>query len=148
MKKITCSILALVLFSLVSCKKPGSSSFSVNIGISVVNPQGEDLLNSVYTKDNITLSHIIDGKNVPYKYGDGDGIYKDGLHVLNIFPGSLKEPSITLIQFGTLKPDTIRREFSRGEHNVDIAKIWFNGELKYIDVPVKNSKERRFTVVK
>ena len=146
MKKLSYVFFVLILISLGSCQKQDEGSRSVNIGISVVNSQGQDLLNSVYTQDNVTLSHIIDGKIVPYKYKDGDGIYKDGLHVLNIFPGNNNDPNITLIQFGTSIPDTIRRQFKRGENYISIAKIWFNGELKYSDVPVE--KERRFTIVK
>ncbi len=148
MKRITCFLTALVLFNIISCKKPKGDSVLVDLKLSVVNAQGEDLLNSVYNTGNITLSHIIDGKNVPYVKNEADGIYKDGLYVLKVFPGNYNEPNITLIQFGTSKPDTIRRQFTRGDNYTFLTKIWFNGELKYSDVPVTNSKERRFTIVK
>ena len=147
MKTVTCSLMILVLCGLMSCKKQAGDSVSVDLDISVVNSQGQDLLNSVYTKDNIILSHLVDGKNVPYVKIPSDGIFKDGLHILKVFPYNTSQPSITLIQFGDTKPDTIRREFLRGENYIYCSKVWFNEELKYDDNKITN-KYRRFTIVK
>jgi hypothetical protein len=145
MKILFNSLLIIFLFSITSCKKEEGVAVDVGIEINVVNNEGKDLLNSVYTMNNIHLSHIVNGQAQPYN--QGGGIYT-GTHVLTLFPYDYNQPNVTLIQFGASKPDTIRREFLKGHGYVYCSKVWLNDTLKFDDSKQTNMTPRRFTIVK
>lgn len=146
MKLIKVCLFALFTLWSLSCKKSDGISVSTNIELNVVNAQGQDLLNSAYTKNDISIRHIINGQLViPLQEIT---IHKESLHVLTIFDSGSSEPNITLIQFGSSKPDTIRREILKGEGFVFCSKVWFNNELKFDDSNQTNLIKRRFTIVK
>ena len=146
MKILGYSLICTLLFCWASCKKNEGVFISTDVEISVVNSQGQDLLNSLYTKDNIIVSRLVNGQNLPYT--KEVIIRKENLHVLRLFASNTNEPNITLIQFGLLKPDTIRCEFLKSEGSIYCSKVWFNENLKFDDSKQTNLIERRFTIIK
>jgi len=156
MKAYIISLFSVLLLFGASCKKP-DAVVSPNIRIKVLNVQGQDLLNApvVYDKNNITVSHIINGQKETYselnanshkgfRFVDGGA----GLNILIVYPTVTNEDtSTTFIQFGTLPPDTIKCGFIRNGKSVYCNKVWLNGELKFSDIPRTNAP-RELTFVK
>lgn len=139
-------IILCIAVCLFSCKKEVGTFVSTNVQFNVVNSQGQDLLNSVFTKDNIQVTHLVNGEYV--KPSQQISIDKETLHVLTVFDKAGSEPNITIIQFGNSKPDTIRKELLITSNSVYCSKVWINGELKFDDSNQTNLIPRRFTLVK
>jgi hypothetical protein len=140
------SIIFCIAVCVFSCKKEIGTLVSTNVDFNVINAQGQDLLNSVFTKDNILVTHLVNGEYV--KPSQEIRIYKATLHVLTIYDKGNSEPNITLIQFGNSKPDTIRKELLKTNNSVFCSKVWINGELKFDDSKRTNSIRRLITLVK
>lgn len=147
MKIFILCLISIYLFCTFSCKKEKEGVVvDTAVRISVVNSQGQDLLNFLYNKSNITLNRIVNGQKVPYT--KEFTIHQENLHVLTLFPSDTIEPNLTLIQFGIAKPDTLRMEFLINSGSIYCSKVWFNGELKFDDSEHTNITERHFTIVK
>ena len=146
MKIVINPIILCIAVCLFSCKKEVGTFVSTNVQFNVVNSQGQDLLNTVFTKDNIQVTHLVNGEYV--KPSQQISIYKETLHVLTVFDKSGSKPNITLIQFGNSKPDTIRKELLLTDNSVYCTKVWINREFKFDDSKRTNQISRRFTLVK
>lgn len=157
MKAYIISLFSVLLLFGASCKKP-DAVVSIDIRIKVLNAQGQDILTApvVYDKNNIIVSHIINGQKEIYSEANANSHkgfrFMDGgagLNILLVYPTLTSEnTSTTLIQFGTLPPDTIKCEFTRNGNSTYCNKVWLNGELKFSDVPQTNTIPRELTLVK
>ncbi len=156
--KIIKALSLVIILCILSCKKDGWIHVDTIIEIQVKDTQGQDLLNSpaVYSENNITVTYITTGPTDqnPITRTKKFEIIKQptGLNILKVFPtfphrSSKDRQTITLIQFGTAKPDTLRSEFEINGGSVVGTKVWFNAVLK----AQKTSNadfSRSFTIVK
>lgn len=147
-------IVASTVLFILSCKKDGYVSISTDMKIQVMNNHGQDLLNNplIYDENNIRVTYIEDGQSQPNHSSRKFSIDRvNGLNALTVFPLVAKvnkETTITLIQFGTSKPDTIRCEYIIDGGSIYCAKVWFNETIKFNDNPVTNTKLRVFSIMK
>jgi hypothetical protein len=149
----------LLIILCLSCKKYGYVVISADVGIKVLNAQGQDLLNSpvIYDKNNIVVTLFKNGQAQQFNGSTDKGFLlgKDasGLKILKVFltlpnPVTKERSTVTLIQFGTAKPDTIRAEFEINGESTVCTKAWFNGVLKVKRTPGPTNFDRSFSIVK
>ncbi len=146
----------IILF--LSCKTPGGGTYiDVGIHISLVDQHGQNLFapTGPITKNDITISYLIDGKEVVYNEPHLDaakGFRFIDDKTISIMPNTDKKEEfpITIIKFGNFNTDVIKCEVERKRGNayVSIVKVWHNNVVKY---DVKNglySQMRAMTIVK
>lgn len=133
-----------VLF--MSCDKDSGPSFDVsnNIYITVLNDQGEDLLNPAHPST-IDLSHIkvyyeLDGVKTEINRGNLDfpqsylvespGEFSE-VHRILLFLNDEddSERTKTYFEWNSDRTDLIESSFNRGSFGVQNEKVWLNGEL-------------------
>lgn len=140
MKTLKYSLLLFVFFVIVSCKKK-SDYISAHVDLTVLTQDGRNTLSSpaIYDEKNIRVYHVINGQSQLYT----DPIYNGGKPYMLLkdkgLPDKIRvflyydkdEPtSLTLIQFGDKKIDTIKGEFRYTESSVVCEQVWFNGVAK------------------
>lgn len=152
------SILFGFLCLFLSCQTPGGGTYiDISIEISLVDQHGQNLFapTGPITKNDITISYLIDGKEVVYNEPHLDaakGFSFIDDKTIRILPNTDKKEKfpITIIKFGNFNADVIKCEVERKRGNAytSIVKVWHNNVLKY---DVKNglfSQMRAMTIVK
>lgn len=152
-------ILMLFLALLLSCSTENGEGivFETGIELSVINTEGQDLLNpgfsDSYKEGQIKLFYKIDGELQEVYDSSLDHprnffIYKRPTEYrIRIFPNTdkSKEISITLIQWSETDADTIRSKIERRGSITQVTKVWFNNELKW---QISSEEESYFEVIK
>jgi len=155
MKPVTL-MLSLVMV-LLSCQKEENSVFlDGGIEITVIDNNGNDLLNpsaeNSFKEESIKIYYLIDGvvEEVYHPTADyprnffiyeRDGIYR---MALSLNGNEKDEFPVTYIQWNETDTDTVKGSFLRGEGFLMCTKVWYNGVLMWEDY----NTERRITVVK
>ncbi|SFG67985.1 hypothetical protein [Pedobacter insulae] len=139
MKTLNLSLLLVVLFFAMSCKK-NADVIDVQVGISVLTADGRNALAApaLYDASNISIYHIVNGQpqlyvtpavngGKPFDITGSPGYEK--LKIYLHFDRSTPT-TLTLIKFGNSKMDTISGEFRFVDSSVYLEKAWFNGVSK------------------
>ena len=144
MKALKIIPLTLLLFVFLSCHKESETFVSVDTNITILNAQGQNLLDDpkLYAESNINIYHLVNGVeqlvNQPLlDHSKGFAIIKDekGKSTLRVYLNNNRKEktSITLIKFGDSPADKIEAEFSYKGSSIVLEKVWFNGEPKDVN---------------
>jgi hypothetical protein len=145
MKTLTTLIFSLIVLSFISCKKTGDY-FAYTVDVTVRNQQGQNLLSApaLFTRDNIVIYHVLDGKAEIYNPNEKNGFQlindtkTDIIRIDLNFDRKVPYP-LTLVKFGNTKIDTIRAKFNYSASSTELVSVWYNGVAQ---------SSKTFTIVK